>query len=520
MEDSFESVNKSVDLDNPSEHSVDLDDPRKQCSKGLSDGLPSDSSLGRLMDTSQDENDYQLAVPKVENFGRDDMVDIHVERSQNSLVNVREVNKESRLGGEIFEKQEVDEEDSISDQQSSGEEYGDEKQQRTSDGGGEGRRCSARLKGKTRKRWTNEVRVRQDYGLPSEPPGSQQQVVDNRLWSLEEKRQLLGGLRKHGSRRIAQVAEEVPTKSLEQVAKKLMRDKRAASYVTETHWMGVDGTRTVIDSGEKISRGRPKLETLDLPDCTPQGELVEVEQLRQRTIPTERWLEAVETASLTSRQGVGENEVALDCSEALPNVLTWIAEMEEHPDPVDCGGVDYAAIYRYLAALCQGEAPPDLDPATSARASRILPSLTAAIQGLGEKEEAYLDNYRGRHTKYRYEDSFNFNSKAVREVEALSKIPGLNPLGFHPELLADRLLPKLFTITQPFSDGDKKEDVLQEDEEEEEEMEEEGEDNEEDDVGNIDEGTVLGRESEEDMADDEEEQDVGEKEEVLGRGGE
>merc|ERR1711974_213695 len=250
-----------------------------------------------------------------------------------------------------------------------------------------------------------------------------------------------------------------------------------------------------------ISRGRPKLETLDLPDRTPQGELVEVEQLRQRTLPTERWLEAVETASLTSRQGVvGENEggvLALDCSEALPNVLTWIAELEEHPDPADCSGVDYAAIYRYLAALCQGEAPPDLDPATSARASRILPSLTTAIQGLGEKEEAYLDNYRGWHTKYRYEDSFNFNSKAVREVEALSKVPGLNPLGFHPELLADRLLPKLSTITQPFSDGDKKEDILQEDEEEEEEMEEEGEDNEEDGVDDMDD-----RENDEDMVDD------------------
>ena len=64
--------------------------------------------------------------------------------------------------------------------------------------------------------------MRRDYGLPSEPPGSQQQVVDNRLWSLEEKRQLLGGLRKYGSRRMVKVAEEVPTKSLEQVTKKLV----------------------------------------------------------------------------------------------------------------------------------------------------------------------------------------------------------------------------------------------------------------------------------------------------------
>ena len=97
-----------------------------------------------------------------------------------------------------------------------------------------------------------------------------------------------------------------------------------------------------------------------------------------------------------------------------------------------------------------------------------------------------------------------------------SQVPGLNPLGFHPELLADRLLPKLSTITQPFSDGDKKEDVLQEDEGEEEEMEEEGEDGDDEDyVGDIDEETVLGRENEEDMA---EEQDVAEKEDVLGRG--
>ena len=155
MEDSFESVNKSVDLDNPSEHSVDLDDPNKQCSQALSDDLPSDSSLGRLMDTSQDENVFQLAVPKVENISRDDVRDIHVDQSQNSLVNVREVNEESQLGGEVFEKEEDEEQDS--DQASSGEEYGGKKQQqRTSVGGREGRRCSARLQGKTRKRWTSK----------------------------------------------------------------------------------------------------------------------------------------------------------------------------------------------------------------------------------------------------------------------------------------------------------------------------------------------------------------------------
>ena len=159
MEESFESVDKSVDLDDPSEHSVDLDDPGKDCSKEVSDDLPSDSSLGRLMDSSQDhENEFQLVTPKVEFSREDDMADIHVDKSQDSQLNLREVNEVSQLGGAVFEKEEVGVEQSISDQQSSGEEYGGElsKDQRTSLRGREGRRCSARLQGKTRKRWTSK----------------------------------------------------------------------------------------------------------------------------------------------------------------------------------------------------------------------------------------------------------------------------------------------------------------------------------------------------------------------------
>ena len=366
MEDSFESVDKSVDLDDPSEHSADLDDPGEHsvdldnsgehCKVESEDDLPSDSSLGQLLENRQGANDLEIRG------------DIHVGKSKNLQLNEGEVSEVSLHGKELLPKEEVDEQEQLFEDgnhigQKGGEGLDDNDEVAEVDEQvvseqvgnlGEGRRCSARLRGKNRRRWTNEMRMRQGYGLPSEPPDSQQ-VVDNRLWSLEEKRQLLQGLRKHGSKKMVKVAEEVPSKSLEQVMKKVVRDKRAASYVTETHWMGIDGARTVIDSGEKISRGRPKLETLDLPDCTPQGELVEVERLRPRTLPSERWLEAVETsAGLTSKQGVGENqEEGLDCSEALPNVLTWIADLEEHPDPADCGGVDYAAIYRYLAALCQ-----------------------------------------------------------------------------------------------------------------------------------------------------------------------
>ena len=104
------------------------------------------------MDTSHD--DLQPTVPKAENFSRDheDVEDIHV--------------------GKVLEKEEVEE--SISDQQqSSGEEYNDElerQQQRSR----EGRRCSARLRGKTRKRWSSKdnsfcsvkaVNVKQIFGI-------------------------------------------------------------------------------------------------------------------------------------------------------------------------------------------------------------------------------------------------------------------------------------------------------------------------------------------------------------------
>merc|ERR1719334_496592 len=70
--------------------------------------------------------------------------------------------------------------------------------------------------------------------------------------------------------------------------------------------------------------------------------------------------------------------------------------------------------------------------------------LLAGLRQHGSKKVTkYLSNYRGPFTKYRYEDSFNFGTKEVRDVEELSKVPGMNPLGFHPEMLVHRHLPPL-----------------------------------------------------------------------------
>jgi hypothetical protein len=49
---------------------------------------------------------------------------------------------------------------------------------------------------------------------------------------------------------------------------------------------------------------------------------------------------------------------------ALPNLLEYISEAETHPSPEDCDGVDYAAIYRALADLMQGDVPANLNTAS------------------------------------------------------------------------------------------------------------------------------------------------------------
>jgi len=50
--------------------------------------------------------------------------------------------------------------------------------------------------------------------------------------------------------------------------------------------------------------------------------------------------------------------------QSLTHLLDYIAENENHPNPEDCGGVDYAAIYHALADLMRGEAPPSLNVAS------------------------------------------------------------------------------------------------------------------------------------------------------------
>ena len=58
----------------------------------------------------------------------------------------------------------------------------------------------------------------------------------------------------------------------------------------------------------------------------------------------------------------------------------WISEYEHQPSVSECGGVDYKAIYNYLACLCQGEAPPDLNTESSHRIRQLLTTVIKVLQ--------------------------------------------------------------------------------------------------------------------------------------------
>ena len=105
--------------------------------------------------------------------------------------------------------------------------------------------------------------------------------------------------------------------------------------------------------------------------------------------------------------------------------------------------MDYAAIYRYLARLCEGEAPPDLDPVSSVRVRRLLGALVRALTQLGlEPETAYLESFRGPHSNYPATSARPDTSTSLA-VETLARVGGLNPMEFNPDMFIKKEIPKL-----------------------------------------------------------------------------
>lgn len=279
-------------------------------------------------------------------------------------------------------------------------------------------------------------------------------IRQERYWNEEEKKTLLDACKEFGTKDWQKIVERVPTKSADIVRNLIVREKKNQNYTVRTEFRGDDGQVTIIDDGE--GRQYRKRGIIDLPDAKPKGKIVEITKRRERNAPIEQWISIIESNHAEEegklKEAGTDHEQSANYSPIMPNMLRWIAELEDHPDPAECGGVDYAAIYRWLALLCEGEAPPDLDPVTSLRVSRLLPMLVTILEGTDlTRETEYLTSYRGPFTKFRSSESTDSLRKDAQNLEQLSVIPGLNPLGFPVEFFSKREISNLNEVMEEFN---------------------------------------------------------------------
>lgn len=100
--------------------------------------------------------------------------------------------------------------------------------------------------------------------------------------------------------------------------------------------------------------------------------------------PIESWIQLVEKTAMD----VGASRkppVHLERSMVLPVGLDLISRHEPHPSVTPDQPVDYAAIYEVLASLCSGDAPRQLDKASSAKLIVLTKQLLDYVQN--NKEE-------------------------------------------------------------------------------------------------------------------------------------
>jgi len=297
-------------------------------------------------------------------------------------------------------------------------------------------------------------------------------IRQGREWGEPEKKLFLEACKKYGTKDVDNICKHVHVKTPAMVKLFIKRQIRNLNYTIKTEFQHSNGEIEIIDEGEG-RRGRKRYlghGRIDLPDAKPHGKVVEVIKKRSRPSPIEKWLGAVENRHAVEEKALKDAgfSQAANYSSLVPQLLGWLAEGEAHPDPKDCQGVDYAAIYRWLAVLCAGEAPPDLSTATSERVSLLLPMLRAIMARLDlSHQEEFLRDYRGPFTKYRpAREGLSLNTERVKNIEDLAKVPGFNPLGMPLDMFVEREVPNLDQMIEMFmedfeeeEDKDEKENV-------------------------------------------------------------
>ena len=151
-------------------------------------------------------------------------------------------------------------------------------------------------------------------------------VRGERLWKESEKRQFLDACKTYGTKDVDMIAAGVPSKTYDVVKALIQKEKKNQNYTIETRYIESGGHSLVIDDGEgPRGRGRPKgsgKTRIDLPDATPQGQIVEVEKRRKRNAPIEKWIDSAESNLNEDLKRAGaEYRHVVDYSPVLPQML-------------------------------------------------------------------------------------------------------------------------------------------------------------------------------------------------------
>jgi len=185
---------------------------------------------------------------------------------------------------------------------------------------------------------------------------------NNVSWSGVEKAKLLRGLQALGSRDLDALAEWVPHRTPEGVGFYINKEKKDMQMIERE---------------------------IEVPGPSFQSEVRR--EKRSMDAPIEKWIFKVEddTPLGTKRSDVGH---------VLPEMLDWISQYEDHPDPGDAEGVNYAAIYRHFAHLMTGDVPPDLDKPTADRVIQLFVTLKDSVREALPTMGKVVETLRSRHT--------------------------------------------------------------------------------------------------------------------------
>ena len=137
----------------------------------------------------------------------------------------------------------------------------------------------------------------------------------------------------------------------------------------------------------------------------------------------------------------------------VPKMLEWISKYEAHPDPEDCEGVDYAAIYKALAMLMQGDIPPKMNIATSQRILQLFSMLQRKVRETSEDVKSEKD-YMAACSSRVYQPSSSTSKTGDSPFQSPRSIsipvdgydetkflqmPGVNPLNLPHEIFSKPL---------------------------------------------------------------------------------